>query len=82
MWKNLWITPFVILIKAYQWFISPLIGSNCRFQPTCSHYSLEALKTHGLFKGLYLACIRISKCHPWGKSGFDPVPEPKNLQDS
>jgi putative membrane protein insertion efficiency factor len=82
MWKNLWITPFIILIKIYQWIISPLMGSNCRFQPTCSHYALEALKTHGLFTGLYLASLRISKCHPWGKSGYDPVPEPKNLQDS
>ncbi|MDN6311036.1 MAG: membrane protein insertion efficiency factor YidD [Psychroflexus sp.] len=66
------------LIKGYQLLISPLLGQNCRFQPTCSHYAKEAIEKHGSLKGLKLAFIRISKCHPWGSSGFDPVPENKN----
>jgi putative membrane protein insertion efficiency factor len=51
--------------------------SSCRFQPTCSSYFIEALKIHGLFKGTYLGLNRISRCHPWGKNGYDPVPEKK-----
>ncbi len=62
-------------IKFYQLFISPLLGSNCRFQPTCSEYSYEAIKTHGFFKGLKLSVKRISSCHPWHEGGFDPVPK-------
>lgn len=58
----------------YQIFISPLLGSKCRFVPTCSHYAIEALQKHGVFKGSYLAIKRILRCHPLGKSGFDPVP--------
>ena len=77
MWRQVLIFPFVILIKFYQWIISPLLGPSCRFQPTCSHYSLEAFQTHGVLKGFYLSVLRISKCHPWGKSGYDPVPPPK-----
>jgi putative membrane protein insertion efficiency factor len=66
--------PFIALIKLYQWIISPVLGPMCRFTPTCSHYAAEALKKHGLFKGLCLAVKRISRCHPWGGSGYDPVP--------
>jgi len=66
--------PFLIVIKIYQWLISPLIPSSCRYTPTCSHYTVEALKKHGLFKGGWLGIKRISKCHPWGGSGHDPVP--------
>lgn len=66
--------PFIALIRIYQWFISPLIGPKCRFTPTCSHYTVEALKKHGLFKGAWLAIRRISRCHPWGGQGYDPVP--------
>ena len=67
--------PFIALIKIYQWIISPWLGANkCRYTPTCSHYAVEALKKHGVFKGLWLAIKRISKCHPWGGSGYDPVP--------
>jgi putative membrane protein insertion efficiency factor len=65
--------PFIWLIKIYQFGISPLMGSNCRFTPTCSNYALEALKQYGLLKGLLLAAKRISKCHPRGGSGYDPV---------
>jgi len=66
--------PFILLIKIYQWIISPWIGPKCRYTPTCSHYGVEALKKHGLFKGLWLTIKRVSKCHPWGGSGYDPVP--------
>ncbi len=65
----------LIIIKFYQLFISPLLSSNCRFQPTCSQYAYDAIKTHGFFKGLSLSLKRISKCHPWHDSGFDPVPK-------
>jgi putative membrane protein insertion efficiency factor len=66
--------PFIIIIKIYQLLISPLFPSSCRYTPTCSHYTVEALKKHGLFKGGWLGIKRISKCHPWGGNGYDPVP--------
>ena len=75
--RRILIFPFVFLIKIYQFLISPIIGKNCRFNPTCSNYALEALKKHGLFLGMYYSIIRISKCHPWGGSGHDPVPSKK-----
>ena len=61
------------LIKIYKYLISPLIGPSCRYLPTCSEYSIEALKTYGFVKGLMLSFKRIMSCHPWGNSGFDPV---------
>ena len=66
--------PFVLLVHFYQIAISPLKPPTCRFTPTCSSYALEALKRHGLFKGGMLAIRRIMRCHPWGGSGYDPVP--------
>jgi len=66
-----------MLVRFYQLAISPWLGSNCRYQPTCSQYMLEALKTHGLLKGLFLGTKRILSCHPWGGSGYDPVPPKK-----
>lgn len=66
--------PLIGLIRIYQWVISPIIGPKCRYQPTCSHYAVEALKKHGLFKGFWLAIRRLARCHPWGRSGWDPVP--------
>ncbi|MFJ1432517.1 membrane protein insertion efficiency factor YidD [Capnocytophaga canimorsus] len=72
--KKILIFPFVVLVRFYQLFISPLTPSACRYAPTCSQYTLEALKKHGLFKGGYLAIKRIARCHPWGGSGYDPVP--------
>ena len=75
--RGILIFPFVFLIKIYQFLISPIIGKNCRFNPTCSNYALEALKKHGLIVGIYYSVIRISKCHPWGGSGYDPVPKKK-----
>ncbi|SMN16078.1 Protein YidD [uncultured Candidatus Thioglobus sp.] len=65
----------LIPIKFYQLFISPILGSNCRFQPTCSQYAYDAVKDHGFFKGFALSAKRISKCHPWHDGGYDPVPK-------
>jgi putative membrane protein insertion efficiency factor len=66
--------PIVVLIKIYQHTISPWTGKNCRYDPTCSNYTLEALKVHGPIKGGWLAIKRIASCHPWGGEGYDPVP--------
>ena len=65
------------IIKIYQKVISPLTPPSCRFYPTCSNYGLEAIETHGAMKGSWLAVRRISKCHPFHKGGFDPVPDKK-----
>lgn len=64
----------IVPIKIYQYTISPMLGASCRYTPTCSAYSIEALKKHGPFKGSYLAIKRIFSCHPWGGHGHDPVP--------
>jgi putative membrane protein insertion efficiency factor len=69
---------FIFLVKVYQFTISPLLGSNCRYQPTCSTYTIEAIKEWGPFKGGWMGLKRISKCHPWGGHGWDPVPKKKN----
>ena len=65
---------FIWLISIYQRLISPLMGPCCRFHPTCSEYAKEALESHGLVMGIWLTIKRLSKCHPLGGSGFDPVP--------
>ena len=65
---------FIWLILASQKIISPLVGPSCRFHPTCSNYAKEAIESYGLLRGTWLALKRISKCHPLGDSGFDPVP--------
>lgn len=65
---------FILLIKGYQYFISPLLGSSCRYTPTCSAYGHEAIKKYGPFKGGWLTLKRIGRCHPWGGHGPDPVP--------
>ena len=70
---------FILPIRFYQVFISPLLGANCRFKPTCSHYMVQAIEEWGVGKGIYLGTKRILKCHPWGPSGYDPVP--KKSQD-
>nr|NNM91315.1 membrane protein insertion efficiency factor YidD [Bacilli bacterium] len=62
------------LIRFYQLVISPLTPPSCRFEPTCSHYSLEAVKKYGFFKGGWLSVRRIGRCGPWHKGGYDPVP--------
>ncbi len=64
----------ILPIRFYQIAISPLLGPSCRFTPTCSEYARQALIKHGPFKGLWLAIRRILRCHPWGGSGYDPVP--------
>lgn len=68
------------IIRFYQKFISPLKPPTCRFYPTCSHYGLDAMKTHGALKGTWLTVIRILKCHPFHPGGFDPVPEKKEKE--
>jgi putative membrane protein insertion efficiency factor len=65
----------IAIIKGYKFLISPLLGSNCRFHPSCSSYSLEALQRHGAFVGSYLTLKRLLKCHPFNEGGIDPVPE-------
>ncbi|NBS19847.1 MAG: membrane protein insertion efficiency factor YidD [Flavobacteriia bacterium] len=74
MIRKILILPFVLLIKIYQTAISPLLPPSCRYTPTCSQYALEAFQKHGPLKGLLLSAKRIARCHPWGKSGYDPVP--------
>jgi len=64
----------ILPIRFYQRCISPLTPPACRFTPTCSQYAVEAIRKHGPFKGFWLAVKRISRCHPWGGSGYDPVP--------
>lgn len=65
---------FIGLIRLYQICISPYFPASCRFVPSCSQYGIEAFQKHGFFKGLWLTVKRIAKCHPWGGSGYDPVP--------
>ena len=72
--KKILIFPMVVLIKFYQLCISPFTPPSCRYTPTCSQYALEAIRKYGLFKGGWLAFRRILRCHPWGGSGYDPVP--------
>ncbi|MCL1886932.1 MAG: membrane protein insertion efficiency factor YidD [Betaproteobacteria bacterium] len=67
----------LFLLRGYQLCISPFLGQNCRFYPTCSQYAIEAVFTHGGIKGLFLAVCRLCKCHPWHSGGFDPVPPKK-----
>jgi len=67
---------FIVLLPVYfyRYTISPLFPPSCRYTPTCSQYAIEAVKKHGIFKGGWLAVKRLSRCHPWGESGYDPVP--------
>ncbi len=73
--KNPIIILLVLPIRFYQIFISPLLAPSCRFYPSCSQYCMESLEKFGFFKGLYFSFLRLKKCHPFGKSGFDPVRE-------
>lgn len=66
--------PVIAVIRFYQRYISPGLGSNCRFQPTCSQYTVEAVERYGALKGLWLGARRISRCHPFNPGGYDPVP--------
>ncbi|MDB2349170.1 membrane protein insertion efficiency factor YidD [Alphaproteobacteria bacterium] len=74
MLNKIIIFPFVLFIRVYQLIISPMLGSNCRFIPTCSEYAMESLREYGLIKGIFLSIKRIGKCHPWGSHGYDPIP--------
>ena len=67
-------TSLIKLIKIYQLLLSPMLGQNCRFYPTCSHYAQESLNKHGVIKGTYRAIRRLFRCHPWHDGGYDPVP--------
>jgi uncharacterized protein len=66
--------PFILVIRIYQLIISPWLGPKCRFTPSCSEYSIQAFRKYGPVKGFWLSMKRVSKCHPWGGSGYDPVP--------
>ena len=69
---------FIAAIRGYRKWISPLLPARCRFQPTCSQYCIEALEEHHFLKGLFLGTKRVFRCHPWGGSGYDPVPKNKD----
>ncbi len=74
---------FVLPIRLYRLFLSPLLGpSKCRFHPTCSQYAIEAIEEWGILKGTWMAVRRISRCHPWGGFGFDPVPKRREEETS
>lgn len=68
-------TPLLLLLRAYKLGVSPYLGQNCRFYPSCSDYAAEAIRRHGAWKGSVLAGKRLCKCHPWHPGGLDPVPE-------
>jgi putative membrane protein insertion efficiency factor len=70
----------IFLIKLYQTILSPFLGQHCRFYPSCSAYSLEAVEKHGVARGLWLSIKRLTRCHPWHEGGVDPVPEPGKKQ--
>jgi putative membrane protein insertion efficiency factor len=72
--------PLILLIRAYQWTLSPVLPMSCRYLPSCSQYACEALARHGVVRGGWLALRRIARCHPWGGSGFDPVPEARSAR--
>ena len=69
--------PLLWLVWLYRYGLSPLLGANCRYQPTCSAYAEEAIRTYGAFRGGWLTLKRLGRCHPWGGSGYDPVPVPE-----
>ncbi len=70
--------PLLGLVWLYRHTVSPWLGNNCRFEPSCSVYAAEAVRKYGAFRGTWLAAKRIARCHPWGGSGYDPVPGEDN----
>lgn len=72
----------ILLVRGYQLLISPFLGNNCRFYPTCSQYCIEAMETHGVIKGFWMGLKRLARCHPFCEGGIDPVPPRKNTRHS
>lgn len=72
--------PLIGILRIYQLCISPMLGPSCRFEPSCSNYAIQALKTHGVV-GVFMSLNRVRKCHPWNEGGFDPVP-PQKCKDN
>ncbi len=70
----------IMLVRGYQLLISPVLGSNCRYLPTCSAYTIEAMEKHGAFKGVWMGIKRVGRCHPFHEGGYDPVPDPKKKE--
>lgn len=66
--------PLLVLVRIYQWTLSPVMGGQCRYWPTCSHYAAEALQAHGGIRGGWMAAKRLLRCHPFSRGGYDPVP--------
>lgn len=79
--KKILVEALLLPVRFYRHFISPLTPPSCRYTPTCSQYAIEALQKHGPIKGIYLSAKRILSCHPWGGSGYDPVPEPTSKRE-
>lgn len=77
---SLWLKIVIFFIACYRYSISPLLGPRCRFEPSCSQYAIDAFTKHGFFYGFYLMVRRISRCHPWGGHGVDPVPTKKGFK--
>ena len=73
--------PLLAVIRTYRYLVSPLLGANCRFEPSCSAYAEESLRRHGALRGGWLTIRRIGRCHPWGGSGYDPVPPARGEND-
>ena len=71
----------IALVRGYQLLISPVLGNNCRYVPSCSAYTIEAMEKHGALKGLWLGIKRVGRCHPFHEGGYDPVPEPDKPGD-
>lgn len=73
-WRSISIFPLIVLVRLYQVTLSPLLGGQCRYHPTCSNYAIEALKEHGALRGSWMVASRIGRCNPFAKGGYDPVP--------
>ncbi|MBX2809092.1 MAG: membrane protein insertion efficiency factor YidD [Cellvibrionaceae bacterium] len=74
------VKPVLLIIRLYRYLLSPWLGNQCRFSPSCSHYAEEAYQQHGLFKGTWLTLRRLLKCNPWHQGGFDPVPAARHRE--
>ncbi|TAG01667.1 MAG: membrane protein insertion efficiency factor YidD [Betaproteobacteria bacterium] len=79
MWSNVAKTGALGLIKAYQYGVRPMLGQRCRFFPSCSEYTAEAIELHGVIKGSGYGAMRLCKCHPWHDGGLDPVPPKRSV---